>query len=745
MKTPDENNAIFQLATDFINQTSEHIFLTGKAGTGKTTFLKYIRENTHKITVVAAPTGVAAINAGGITLHSLFQLPFEPFIPGMSSVSSRKNRFSFSKHKLDLIRQIELLIIDEVSMLRADTLDAIDASLRRIRHNPRPFGGVQMLYIGDLFQLPPVAKDDEWRLLKDYYPSTFFFHSHAVQQSQPIYIELKKVYRQGDPVFVELLNRVRNNVVTREDIQTLNARYIPNFSPAGEEKYIILTTHNYKADQINNRKLAELPAKKQTLAGEINGDFPDYALPTDVQLHLKEGAQIMFIKNDTEDPRRYYNGKIATVSRIVDDKLYVFIPELNIEIPVTKETWKNVRYSLNKESGEIEEEELGTFIQYPVRLAWAITIHKSQGLTFEKAIIDIGASFAAGQAYVALSRCTSLEGIVMHSQIRYNCVMTDEYAVNFSKGEKTQEELNTIFRQGKRKFWAERLLLYYDWKQMYTILREMGKLLEEKESEEYVYAHNLLKNFRKEVYGLENIALKFQNQLASLIQNNDCEDLELIRERCVKGVLYFSENVIEKILKPLQEYIVGFKSVKKAKTFYKNLIGIEEDIFLFIENMKRVRYNNIPFAEDLQLEIPKRKDIFTKPSKVEEKPIKEKKEKPVKEKKEKPEKGVSFRISLEMFNNGQSIEKISKERNLAVSTIEGHLATFIKTGELSIGHFLSPEDLEVLIPKLENYSESEIPPYKMLYGDLSYQYSYGQLKMAFSHVLHSRNSAGVEN
>ncbi|GHV22239.1 hypothetical protein FACS1894174_06590 [Bacteroidia bacterium] len=239
---------------------------------------------------------------------------------------------------------------------------------------------------------------------------------------------------------------------------------------------------------------------------------------------------------------------------------------------------------------------------------------------------------------------------------------------------------------------------------------------------------------------MENIALKFQNQLASLIKNNDREDLELIRERCVKGVLYFSENVIEKILKPLQEYIVGFKSVKKAKTFYKNLIGIEEDIFLFIENMKRVRYNNIPFAEDLQLEIPKRKDIFTKPSKVEEKPIKEKKEKPVKEKKEKPEKGTSFRISLEMLNNGQSIEEISKERNLAVSTIEGHLATFIKTGELSIGHFLSPEDLEVLIPKLENYSESEIPPFKLLFEDFSYQYSYGQLKMAFSHVLYSRNS-----
>ncbi len=743
MKAPDENNVIFQLATDFINQTSEHIFLTGKAGTGKTTFLKHIREHTHKITVVAAPTGVAAINAGGTTLHSLFQLPFEPFLPGISSASSRKNRFSFSKQKIDLIRQLELLIIDEVSMLRADILDAIDASLRRIRQNSRPFGGVQMLYIGDLFQLPPVAKDDEWKLLKDYYPSTFFFHSHALMQTQPIYIELKKVYRQGDPVFINLLNRVRNNVITPEDIQALNALYVPNFAPADEEKYITLTTHNYKADQINSRKLAELPAKEQTLTGEINGDFPDYSLPTDMQLKLKEGAQIMFIKNDIEDPRRYYNGKIATVSRIVDDKLYVYIPELNDEIAVIKETWRNVRYTLNKESGEIEEDELGTFIQYPIRLAWAITIHKSQGLTFEKAILDIGSSFAAGQAYVALSRCTTLDGIVMHSKIRPDCVMTDPYAINFSKGEKDQEELNRIFKQGKQKFWAERLLQYYDWKQMYSILREMEKLLEDKESDEYVHAHKLLKEFRKEAYGLENVALKFQNQLTSMIQQAEFEDLNALQDRCQKGILYFSENVIEKILRPLQEYIVGFKSIKKAQTFYKNLIDIEEDIVLFLENMKRVRYNNIALAEGLQLSIPKRQDIFSKPE-PEEKPQKEKKgkEKKAKEPKvkvEKPTKENTFQISLEMFKNGQSIEEISKERNLTVSTIEGHLATFIKVGELSIDQFLSKDDLEVLIPKLDSYSESQIPPFKMLFEDLSYQYSYGQLKIAFNHVLYLKN------
>ncbi len=609
--TPDENNAVFQLATDFINQTSEHIFLTGKAGTGKTTFLKHIRENTHKITLVAAPTGVAAINAGGVTLHSLFQLPFEPFIPGISSSSSKRNFFSFSKQKLDLIRQLELLIIDEVSMLRADTLDAIDHSLKRIRQSSLPFGGVQMLYIGDMFQLPPVAKDDEWKMLKDYYPTTFFFHSHAVRQHQPVYIELKKVYRQGDPVFVDLLNRVRNNIMTPEDIQKLNARYIQDFSPADEDKFITLTTHNYKADQINSRKLAELPSGERILTGDIQGDFPDYSLPTEVQLRLKEGAQIMFIKNDMEDPRRYFNGKIAVVSRIVDDSLYVYIPELEEEIRVVKEIWKNVKYSLDKVSGEVVEEELGTFTQYPVRLAWAITIHKSQGLTFEKAVIDIGSSFAAGQAYVALSRCTSLEGIVMHSRIHPGCVMTDEYAVGFSKSEKERAELDAIFHQGKRRFWAERLLRYFEWRQMYIILRGMERLLEDKEAEEYLAAHKLLETFRKETYGLENVSLKFQTQLSSLTQE-ESGNMELLRERCCKAVLYFSDGVIRKILLPLQEYISNFKSIKKAKTFYKNLIEIEEDIILFLENMKRVRYNDISLTEDLELEIPRRKDVFGK-------------------------------------------------------------------------------------------------------------------------------------
>ncbi|GHT13021.1 hypothetical protein FACS189426_17300 [Bacteroidia bacterium] len=606
---PDKNNPIFQLATDFINQTSEHIFLTGKAGTGKTTFLKHIKEHTHKNAIVAAPTGVAAINAGGVTLHSLFQLPFEPFIPGYSN-ALKKNFFRFSKQKIDLLKQLELLIIDEVSMLRADVLDCIDETLRRIRHNSRPFGGIQVLYIGDMFQLPPVAKEDEWNLLKMHYTSTFFFHAKVIEQTRPVYLELKKVYRQGDQVFVSLLNRVRNNAATPEDYKELNKHYNPDFVPDEGDNYIILTTHNYRADNINNRKLAALSSEERIFSGSVKGEFPDFSLPTDMELHLKVGAQIMFLRNDPEG--RYFNGKIANISRIIADQIYVYIPESNEEIIVPKETWENMRYSLNKESGTIEEEVLGAFSQYPLRLAWAITIHKSQGLTFDKAIIDTGASFAAGQTYVALSRCTSLDGIILFSKIHPSCILTDDYAVRFSQNEKAEEELRHLFSQGKKKFWAERLLLYFEWKPIYQLLREFEKLLEEKTTKEYDPAKVLLSEFKVKVRLLEDTTLKFQNQLRQIIQQETTDDISLLKDRCQKAIIYFHKQFIAQMLIPLQQFIIDFKATKKAKTFYKNLISIEEDMILFLENMKRVRYNNIPLAEDLEIKIPQRKELFPK-------------------------------------------------------------------------------------------------------------------------------------
>ena len=611
MITLDENNTVFDLANDFVNQTSEHIFLTGKAGTGKTTFLKHIRTNTHKRVLVAAPTGVAAVNAGGVTLHSLFQLPFEPYVPGYSDNSSRKNFFRFSKQKLDLLKQMELLIIDEVSMLRADTLDAIDALLRNIRRNANPFGGVQMVYIGDVFQLPPVVKEEEWLLLKDHYTGTFFFHAHSIQQTNPVYLELKTVYRQDDPVFIELLNRIRNNEATMEDLGELNKRYDPQFIPEDKDEFIILTTHNHKADSINNRKLEELSGEERIFYGEINGDFPDYSLPTEKELCIKSGAQIMFLRNDTEEPRRFYNGKIARISRIIADQVYVYIPEIKEDVLIKKETWENNRYFLDKESGEIKEEQLGSFSQYPLRLAWAITIHKSQGLTFKRAVIDTGSSFAAGQTYVALSRCTSLSGIILHSKIRPNSILTDHYALDFSRQEKKKDDLIKLFRLGKRRFWAERLMLYFDWKPAYAILREMEKLLQEKEGTEYLPFKQLLTTIRPKIKEFENTTVRFQDQLRYIIQDESIEeDISRLKERCQKAVVFFHTQFLSEILIPLQTLIHNFKKTTKTRTFHKNIVLIEESMILFLENRKRVRFNNIPLAEDLPLVIPKRKELF---------------------------------------------------------------------------------------------------------------------------------------
>jgi ATP-dependent exoDNAse (exonuclease V) alpha subunit len=391
------DNPLFSTAADFVNNTSRHIFLTGKAGTGKTTFLKYIRQNTRKKCVVVAPTGVAAINAGGVTMHSFFQLPLGPFLPvthrlsgeGVTDQYTLFKNIRVSDDKREIFRDLELLIIDEISMVRCDMLDATDAILRYFRKMPNtPFGGVQVLYIGDLFQLPPVMPDAQWSLLREYYESPFFFHSKAVQQAPPVYIELKKIYRQSQQTFIDILNRIRNAQATRQDLATLNNRMTAQ--PQEGVKYVTLTTHNVKADKINFEELAKLPGRSYEFKGVVEGDFPDKTLPTDPVLQLKEGAQVMFIRNDKNEDRRFFNGKLATVSRIDDDGIRVVLAESDEELLLEQETWNNIRYSYNQQEESIDEEKLGSFTQYPIRLAWAITIHKSQGLTFQNAIIDAG-------------------------------------------------------------------------------------------------------------------------------------------------------------------------------------------------------------------------------------------------------------------------------------------------------------------------------------------------------------------
>ena len=459
MPEPDTINTIFDLAASVVNNTQRHVFLTGKAGTGKTTFLRYISGQTLKKAVVVAPTGVAAINAGGVTIHSFFQLPFGPFIPDdpeklvLFSESDRINnstnlikKIRLSNKKKDLMRSMELLIIDEVSMVRPDVLDAMDAVLRFVRRNSfQPFGGVQVLYIGDLFQLPPVMPEDHWEILHPYYESWFFFEAKAIRQAPPLYIELKKIYRQSDPLFIEVLNRVRNNSVSQDDLQLLNERFHPLFKPSADDPYIVLTSHNRKAEVINASELNALPAPLHQFPAEVSGEFAERDMPTEKLLCLKEGAQVMFVRNDPE--KKYYNGKIGRVSRIVEEEIYIRFEEEDTEFALGREKWKNIRYIFNAEKDRIEEEELGTFVQYPIRLAWAITIHKSQGLTFTKAIVDAGSSFAPGQVYVALSRCTSLEGIVLGSRIGRHCIKTEEKVIAFSGHAAAEQELQALLSE----------------------------------------------------------------------------------------------------------------------------------------------------------------------------------------------------------------------------------------------------------------------------------------------------------
>jgi len=479
--TYDVTNEMFRLATELVNQSSRNIFLTGKAGTGKTTFLKYIRENCPKQMAVVAPTGVAAINAGGVTMHSFFQLPFSPFIPDAGGGYGNNNeetanrnslisRLKMTNEKKKIIRELELLIIDEISMVRCDMLDAVDTILRHIRrrHQER-FGGLQVLFIGDMFQLPPVIKDPEWNLMKEYYNSPFFFDSQVIKEEAPLYIEFKKIYRQSEEIFINLLNQVRNNELEEEGRELLESRFRPVFRRTKNDGYIILTTHNEKARNTNTNELANLNASLFTYAAEVTGDFPESAYPADELLQLKAGAQVMFIKNDSEKVKRYFNGKIGVVTALDKEKIVVQCLPAGLAgnddpdaIEVKKEKWENIRYTMNNTTRQLEEEVLGSFVQYPLRLAWAITIHKSQGLTFEKALIDAGEAFAPGQVYVALSRCTTLEGIVLQSRIKSNGFFTDERIVRFSQNYTSANLLEKELQESKKNYQLKILTSLFD-------------------------------------------------------------------------------------------------------------------------------------------------------------------------------------------------------------------------------------------------------------------------------------------
>ena len=539
-----ENNPELQLAWHFIENTGTHLFLTGKAGTGKTTFLRRLKEQTPKRMVILAPTGIAAINAGGVTIHSFFQLSFAPFVPE-TTFNSSQTHYRFSKEKRNIIRSMDLLVIDEISMVRADLLDAIDSALRRYRDREKPFGGVQLLMIGDLQQLAPVVKENEWEMLKNYYETPYFFASRALRETVYMTIELKTVYRQSDTFFLSLLNRIRENQADDEVLNELNRRYQPGFRPRKEEGYIRLTTHNYQAQKVNDNELASLPGQTYSFRAEIDGTFPEYLYPADEVLTIKAGAQIMFLKNDPSSEKRYYNGMIGEVAAVNDAGMIVRGKDNGDEFQLLPEEWGNYKYVLNEETKEITEEIEGTFRQYPIRLAWAITIHKSQGLTFERAIIDARNSFAHGQTYVALSRCKTLEGMVLESPLRREAIISDSTVDDFTKEVERNKPGNRQLHDMQKAYFFDLLSDLFNFYSLDQAYKRLLRLIDEdlyklypKQLAEY---KELAPHIKEKIV---EVSQRFRNQYTRLINGSDDYAADQgLQERVRSGAGYFRKEL----------------------------------------------------------------------------------------------------------------------------------------------------------------------------------------------------------
>ena len=587
-----EQNSELALAWQFIENTGTHLFLTGKAGTGKTTFLRKLKRESPKRMVVIAPTGIAAINAGGVTIHSFFQIPFAPYVPesSFSTNGQATYRFRFGKEKINIIRSMDLLVIDEISMVRADLLDAVDEMLRRYRDRHKPFGGVQLLMIGDLQQLAPVVKDEEWQMLKKYYDTPYFFSSRALKQTEYCTIELKTVYRQSDGAFLDLLNRIRENHCDPQVLEALNRRYLPDFQPRKEEGYIRLVTHNYQAQRINNYELEQLPGRSYAFRATIDGKFPEYSYPTDELLELKKGAQVMFVKNDSSGEHRYYNGMIGEVTDLSADSIEVRAKDSTAAFLLQEEEWANAKYVLDEESKEIVEDIEGTFRQFPLKLAWAITIHKSQGLTFERAIIDASSSFAHGQTYVALSRCKTLEGLVLSAPLSAKAVISDRAVDRFTEEARRNEPDEDRFHSLQRTYFHELLSGLFDFRPLEQSLQRYVRLIDEHLYKLYpkqlaAYKAEAERFHEKVVIVAQKFGMQY-NRLIDAAQNYATD--ETLQERIAAGAGYFKKEMEPQYLVLIKERVLATdnKELKKqlntAKEELNTLFLLKDDLLAYV-------------------------------------------------------------------------------------------------------------------------------------------------------------------
>jgi len=824
-----ERNEIFDLAYRFITETQENIFLTGKAGTGKTTFLKYLKENSSKNMVVAAPTGVAAINAGGVTLHSLFQLPLYPFLPTEGNKLQLLQGIRYNKQRISLLRKIELLVIDEISMVRCDVLDAIDTILKSVRRNhDAAFGGVQLLFIGDLFQLPPVAKNEEWKILNQYYSSPFFFDSRAVKEQTPLLIELKTIYRQKEQGFVDLLNKVRNNQMDRDDYEELNERYIQGFQPASDEKYITLTSHNNQADNINLVKLQQLNAISYTYKARVEGEFPDNIYPAEAEMVLKEGTQVMFIKNDVGD-KKYFNGKIGVIASLEKDKIMVDCD--GEEIEVREEAWDNVRYTLNRSDEKLEQHVLGRFFQYPLRLAWAITIHKSQGLTFDKVMIDAASAFSSGQVYVALSRCTSLGGIVLLSKVPPTAIYSNEQVVAAHSSLVPKGSLAERFQGARQVFTVQLLSEIFLMDELQRSLNWLKSVVEKNSeklnNETITWVQRFAEQLRKE----KAIAQKFINHIPEFLQMEPViENNQPLQKRIQDAAGYFLP-LLQNMKQQLQQHPVVTEHKEAAAAVDEVLLEL---MAAFVKAIHMVQFCKEPFSvtaylkHKLNLSIPRMHISSYAASKKQtasadipnpelfyalktwrdrlcneedlpiyfvannnslkeiaaylpltnqhlqqlsgfgkakadkfgddivqmvqaycnlynlETNIELKSASPKRQRKEPAEKKAdkipSAVLSARLHKEGKTIAEIAKERNLAASTIEGHLTSFIETGEIKVAAFADETTVKIITEYISNNPEKSPGEIRAM---LNNEYSFAQVRAVANHLLWLQNKATV--
>jgi len=751
-----EETEMATLAARFVNSTNRHVFLTGKAGTGKTTFLHQLAASTHKRYVILAPTGIAALNAKGVTIHSQFLLPFGSFIPERQLPADITGQFHDQdtltrRHPLNTIRrnvlrEVDLLIIDEVSMLRADLLDAMDFRMRAVRQNRyQSFGGAQVLLIGDLYQLPPVVKDDEWRVMQRYYASMHFFESRVIKEHGYAHIELDKIFRQQDGRFIHILNNLRNNTVAPEDVVELNKYYKPEITKEDSDGVITLTTHNYKADELNQRALAQLTGKSHTFEAEVEGEFPQSMYPVLERMELKVGAQVMFVKNDIE--KAYFNGKLAKVEAIDKDGILVRMDD-GAPYKLKRETWENKRYVVNASTKEQQEEVLGTFEQYPVKLAWAITVHKSQGLTFSKAIIDVGQAFAPGQVYVALSRLRSLDGLILRTRIDPSVVSSDKDVVAFTNRGFEQEPLPQQLKASQREYLKLLLAGTFDFSDMLRKVDYTQKDHPETAEFEDESMKTALKVFQEKLRSEEENTQKFRNQLIRLLHEDKREELLV---RIEKGGAYYGD-ILHAQMKALFQHMAQAEMLSRTKEYVNALKEIDGMLMKKVATIAKVGYlttcilngEEVKRQKDIEQGLAGKRAAMVGAARswAEEHKPKASGKSGRKRKNRgtddlasgdrsadpqaRPAKGATYATTYALHKEGLTLEEIAAKRSMAKSTIEGHFARGIAEGEVDIAKLMLESERDAIADWMRENPKEGL---NGAAGHFQGRFGYGQLRM----------------